>query len=164
MSYNLFKAELKNKVFVQHKDKNKFAQAFATAYNNLVLRHFDSLSGGGTFSTISTGLPTLIQGIQSMQTLNYTAKSAINFFKQISPYIYAYWLGQTAIGITGVTVITNTGNFQGPNIPQNSDGDIFMDILIGCIAAHLLTISGTYTNFYPSFTVPWSGSLLLTTP
>jgi len=164
MSYSLFKAELFKEVFVQHKDPTKFARAFSTAYNNLITRHFESLTGGGVFVAASAGLPGLIQGVQTVMDLNKTSRSPVNFFQLISPYIYTYWIGQTAIGPTGVATVIGTGSFTGAPIPQNSDINIFVDVLIGVISTHLLSLTGTYINAYTGITTPWSGALMFTFP
>lgn len=164
MSYQLFKAELKQKVYIQHKDANKFPAAFATAYNNLVMRHFDTLTGGGKLVRISAGKPLLETSIKSIMMLNRVNSAEINWFNQIAPFIKLYWTAQQIIGPTGFVTITYPGEWIGPYIKQNNNINIFINTLVGVISTHIMTMVGTYTNAYTGITTPWSGALLRTTP
>lgn len=149
---------------MQHVSRMQFAQVVGTAYNNLVLRHFETLTGGGIVVAAPVGLPGLIQGIYSITEQNLHQHNDVNFFDQIAPFIYTYWIGQTMPGSLGIATVTGTGNFSGPIPPKNFDAVIFVNILIGVVATHILTLTGTYLNYYTGATTPWSGGTLLTFP
>lgn len=164
MSYQLFKVELMTKVFKAHDSRTKFGSSFATAYNNLIQRHFDTITGGGVFITGNSRKPVLGNSINSILMTNYSKKIPVNFFDQIAPFIYAYWTGLNAIGPTGTCIVTYPGLFKGAPIPTNSDINIFINVAIGVISTHLKTMTGIYTNIYSGITTPWSGGTLITTP
>lgn len=164
MSYQLFKAELRNKVYKQHDSLNKFPSSFAAAYNNLVMRHFDTLTGGGKLVRISAGRPILQQSIYAQLMINRKSPAEVNFFNQIAPFIKIYWAGQQIIGPTGIVTITYPGEFIGPYLKQNQNINIFINTLVGVISTHIMTLTGMYTNAYTGITTPWSGALLRTTP
>ena len=164
MSLSLFKTEIMALTGMQHVSRMQFAQTVGTAYNNLILRCFETLSGGGQFLAAAAGTPTLINGIHSITEQNLNQHKDVNFFSQIAPHIYTYWAGQPCIGPLGVVTVTSPGNFQGPIVPQNFDATIFIGIFQGVVATHLLTLSGTYINSVTGVTTPWSGATLLTTP
>ncbi len=166
MSYKLFKAECMSTLFPPH--TNKFIQAItmSRAYNNLILNHVESLSGGGRFVAGGIKIPLLIAGMQLVFEAQRRAGAyaPINIFSLISPVIKLYWLGQVCVGPTGTVVVTNTGVFKGPKIPNNKSRDGFMKIFQGVVRTHILTLSGTYTNFYTGLTTPWSGAVLQSLP
>lgn len=164
MSYQLLKSELKLKLFKQHDDRRKVARVFSLAYDKFVMRHFDIITGGGKAIATSAKVPALKLGIESVLMKNLLSESRINFFNDIAPYIQTYWAGQTIIGSTGIVVISNTGVFKGPPIPENNSIDIWLNILQGVISVHMLTMTGTYTNYYTGITLPWSSASLQTTP
>lgn len=164
MSYTLLKSELKLKLYRQHDSRTKFASTLATAYDKFVNRHFEVISGGGKPVATSAKIPILQAGFQLILSMNLIKENRINFFNQIEPYIKAYWMGQVITGPAGIVVITNPGVFKGPPIVENNSIDIFLNILQGCIAVHMLTMTGVYTNYYTGITVPWSSALLKTIP
>lgn len=164
MSYNLFRTELKSKLYKQHDSKTKFASTLATAYDKFVNRHFDTMTGGGKPIGSSARIPMLQQGFQIMFTKNLFSEGRINFFSQMAPFFKAYWAGMVITGPTGIVVVTGTGFFQGPIVIENNSIDIFLNILQGCVAVHMMTMFGTYTNYYTGLTFPWTSALLLTTP
>ncbi len=164
MSFSLLKSELKLKLFKQHDDRKKFAKVLASAYDKFANRHFDIITGGGKPIALSARMPALRMGIESVLLKNLTSETRINFFNDISPYIKAYWSGVMIIGGTGQVVISNTGVFKGPPVVENNSIDIFLNILQGVIAVHMVTMSGTYTNYYTGVTIPWSSASLKTTP
>jgi hypothetical protein len=149
-----------------HGDNYRQAITIARAYNNLVLNHIETVSGGGKFVSGGVRIPLLIAGMQLVFETQRRAGSykKINIFNLISPVIKLYWMGQICVGPTGTVIVTNSGVFKGPHIPNNKSIDGFMKIFMGVIRTHLLTITGTYTNFYTGLTTPWSGALLKSLP
>lgn len=166
MSYRLFKAECMKSLRPAHSNKYKQAITIARAYNNLVLNHIETVSGGGKFISGGLRIPLLIAGMQLVFETQRRAGSykKINIFNLIGPVIRLYWMGQVCIGPTGTVIVTNPGVFKGPHIPNNKSIDGFMKIFMGVIRTHLITISGSYTNFYTGLTTPWSGALLKSLP
>ena len=165
MSYQVFKAEVLAGLAKPHSDKLKPAKVLAKAYNNLIQRHFETLTGAGQFSLAAAGTSGLIAGFHAAFTQNYaSANKRVNIFQQLAPYIYTYWAAQTAIGPLGIATVTYTGNFSGPIIPESNNPTLWLDVFIGVIATHILTLVGTYTNFVTGATTPWTGALLLTFP
>jgi hypothetical protein len=165
MSYAAFKFEVISQLYPPHSDTVRQAQVIGTAYNNLVLRHFDTLSGGGQYLLGSARLPVLISGLQAIFALNRASGfSAVNIFRQIGPLLKAYWAGATIIGPLGVTVVSSPGNVFGPVIPQTTNYTVFLNIFCGVLYAHMLTLAGTFTSYWFGRTTPWGGALLLSTP
>lgn len=166
MSYKLFKAECMKSLRPAHTNKYKQAITIARAYNNLILNHIETVSGGGKFVTGGLRIPLLIAGMQLVFEAQRRAGSyyKINIFKLIAPVIRLYWFGQVCVGPTGTVIVSSTGVFKGPSIPNNKSIDGFMKIFMGVIRVHLLTLTGTYTNFYTGLTTPWSGALLKSLP
>lgn len=164
MSFQLLKTELKLKLGKQHDDRTKLAKALATGYDKLVNRHFDIITGGGKPIATTARVPALQIGIQSVLLKNLTSETRVNFFNDIAPYIKAYWAGMLIIGGTGQVIISNTGVFKGPPVVENNTIDVWLNILQGVIAVHLVTMTGTYTNYYTGATIPWSSASLKTTP
>lgn len=166
MSYKLFKAECMLSLRPAHSNKYIQAITISRAYNNLVLNHIETMSGGGKFVTGGLRIPLLIAGMQLVFEAQRRAGSykKINIFKLIAPVIKLYWVGQVCVGPTGTVIVSNTGVFKGPHIRNNKSIDGFMKIFMGVIRTHLITISGTYTNFYTGLTTPWSGALLKSLP
>lgn len=165
MSYQTFKAEVLAGLTKPHTDKMKPARILATAYHNLILRHIESLTGGGVFLLGTAKLPGLIAGFHAAFTQNLaSANKRVNIFQQLAPYIYTYWAGNTALGALGVAIVSGTGSFSGPIIPESNSPTLWLDVFIGVIAIHLKTITGTYTNYVSGATTPWSGVTLLTFP
>lgn len=164
MSYQLFKSELKLKLFKQHDDDRKVARVLAAAYDKLVLRHFDIITGGGKVIGSSAKVPILRSGIEAILRKNKLSDRRVNFFNDIAPYIKAYWSGLTIVGSLGTVIISNTGVFKGPPVVENNNIDIWLSILQGVVAVHMVTMTGTYTNYYTGVTIPWSSASLKTTP
>lgn len=164
MSWALFRSEINALTGMQHVSRIQFAQVIGKAYNGLVGRTTEQLTAGGRVIAYQAGLPSLIRGIYSTTEMNLGQHKMVNFFTQISPYIYSYWAGKTIIGPTGIVSIQNVGRFKGPIIKQNLTFQIWINIFIAVCRVHLLTLSGTYTNNVTGLTTPWSGALLLTTP
>lgn len=162
MSYKLFKAEVMASLIPRHLNKFKQAITMARAYNNLVLNHVETISGGGRFVAGGLKIPLMIAGMQLVFEAQRRASSyaKINIFTLLAPVIKLYWMGQVCVGPTGTVIVTTTGVFKGPKIPNNSSTDGFMKLFMGVSRAHILTLSGTYTNFYTGVTTPWSGALL----
>lgn len=164
MSYSLFKTEIGALTGMQHVSRLQFAQVVGKAYNGLVERHFETLTGSGKVVAPIARLPALIQGIYSITESNLAQSNDVNFFSQIAPFIYTYWAGQVMMGPLGIATITSTGIFQGPIVPQNFNIQIWLNVFVGVVAVHILSLIGTYTNYVSGITSPWSGGLLLTTP
>ena len=164
MSYSLFRTEIGALTGYQHISRMQYSQVISSAYNNLILRCFETLTGGGIVVGASARLPLLYNGILSTCEMNLHQSNNVNFFNQISPYIYSYWAGQTIPGPLGLVTITGTGSFKGPIIAQNFNIQIFISIFCGVVATHILTLTGQYLNYVTGVVSPWSGALLLTTP
>lgn len=164
MSYQLFKAEILGNLTKPHTSKTKTANVITTAYTNLIMRSFETITGGGQFIQSPLRKLPLQIGIQTVLTLGLLKQNRFNFFNEIGPYFKSFWAGQTCLGTTGVIVITSPGIFQGPIIPESSNFTIWLDVFIGVIATHLLTLTGNYTNYYSGVTTPWSGALFMVLP
>jgi len=166
MSYRLFKLECLKTLRPPHLNKYKQAITIARAYNNLVINHVETMTGGGKFVSGGLRIPLLIAGMQLVFEAQRRAGSyvKINIFKLISPIIKLYWSGQVCVGPTGVVVITSTGIFKGPAIPNNNNAQGFMQMFMAASRAHILTLTGTYTNYYTGLTTPWTGALLQSLP
>lgn len=165
MSYRLFKAECMKSLRPAHSNRFKQAITMARAYNNLVLNHLETMSGGGVFLSGGLRIPLLIAGLQLIfETQRHTGRTKINIFTLMAPVIQSYWIGQVCVGPAGTVIVTSPGVFKGPRIPNNTSIDGFMKIFMGVIRTHILTLSGTYTNFYTGATTPWSGALLKSLP
>lgn len=164
MSFQLFKQEILGRIGKQHESRTKTSKIIADAYVNLIMRHFETISGGGQFMTIQSKKQILARGIQNNFEMNIKSDRRINVWDQLAPHIYSAWTGNQCIGPTGMVMITGTGVFKGPPIPENDDPKIWLEVFCGVIAVHLTTLIGTYTNFVTGVTIPWSGVLLKTFP
>ncbi len=166
MSHRLFKLECLLSLRPPHLDKYRQAITIARAYNNLVLNHIETMTGGGKFVSGGLRIPLLIAGMQLVFEAQRRAGAykKINIFKLISPIIRLYWTGQVCVGPTGVVVITSPGVYKGPAIPNNNSVEGFMKMFMAVNRAHLITLTGTYTNYYTGVTTPWSGALLKSLP
>lgn len=149
---------------MQHVSRIQFAQVVGKAYNGLVERSFETLTGAGKVIAPSAKLPGLISGIYSITESNLAQTNQVNFFSQIAPHIYTYWAGAVITGPLGIVNVQGTGVFAGPIVPQNYNIEIWLAIFLGVVATHILTLVGTYINSVTGITTPWSGALLLTTP
>lgn len=165
MSYKLFKYEVLSSLYPKHTDRFRQAITLARAYNNLVLQHYEPLTGGGKFIAGTIKVPLIAANFQAIfEAQRKTGFNKINIFKLLKPSIDFYWSGMVCIGSLGIVTVTSPGVFKGPAIPNNTDTEGFMDIFSAVIRAHLLTISGTYVNYYTGATTPWSGATLLSLP
>lgn len=164
MSYSLFRSEINALTGMQHVSRIQYAQIISSAYNGLVMRSFESLTGGGQYIGASAKLPGLFQGIHSITESNLNQHKTVNFFSQIAPHIYTYWAGAVIPGPLGLVTLTSTGNFKGPIIKQNFNFQIWINTFIGVVAVHIMSLVGTYLNYVTGVTTPWSGALLITTP
>lgn len=164
MSYSLFRAQINALTGMQHVSRIQFAQTIANAYNGLVERSFETLTAGGIVVGAVAGLPGLTAGIYSITEKNLHQTKEVNFFTQIAPFIYQYWVGKTIVGPTGVVTITTTGNFKGPMIKQNFTFQIWITTFVAVVAVHIMSLQGMYVNNTTGLTSPWSGALLITTP
>lgn len=164
MSYSLFRMELLSKLKKQHDSRTKFASTLAKAYDKFANRHFEVLSGGGRLIATQARVPILQAGIQLIMEKNLLSRSRVNLINDLEPYIKAYWSGMLIIGGAGQVIITNAGFLKGPPIIENNNLEIMIAILIGCLSIHMLTMTGTYVNYYTGVTTPWSSVLLRTIP
>lgn len=164
MSYRLLKSELKVQLFKQHNDRYKFAKVLSNAYVKFVMRHFDTLTGGGKPAGITAKGTVLKRQIQTILDKNFKSERKINFFNDLEPFIKTFWTGVTITGPTGIVIINNPGIFKGPPVIENNNIDIWLGILNGVIGIHMLSMTGIYTNAYTGITVPWTSALLKTTP
>jgi hypothetical protein len=165
MSYNTFKGEILAGLNKAHKDKTKGSRVIAQAYVNLIMRSFEGMTGGGIFLTMPASLGTLQSGLQQVFLTSLTSQTKrMSQYDMWAPYIYAAWVGQTAVGPIGSATVLYTGNWKGTPIPESGNEQVWLDVLIGIMSTHILTLSGTYLNFYTGLVTPWSGVTLLVLP
>lgn len=165
MSYSAFKAEILGGLQTQHRDKTKASRVVSMAYTNLVLRHYETLTGAGQYFLASGMTAGLQAGLQAIFLKNLASEhNRISQYNLWAPYIYSYWAGATIPGPLGIAVVTGTGTWSGPPMPENKDPQLWLRVLTGVIASHITSLLGTYTNYYTGYTTPWSGGLLLTFP
>jgi hypothetical protein len=165
MSYFLFKAELLASLVPPHQSKTKQARVIADAYTDLVLRHFEVMTGGGRAILAPTRTSVLRNGLQSVFDANrkYGARP-VNVFTQMAPAFYSYWNGQTVVGPLGYATVTFPGIFKGPTIPGNLNYAAWLNIFCAVLAAHIMTLGGTYRNLFLKRDFEWSGSMFLACP
>lgn len=162
MSFKLFKSEVLGNLRTQHDSKTKTSQIIGTAYNNLVQRMIEPLTGGMTFYSCIPKTPSLITGIQSVFTKNITSsKKSVNIFKQFEPFILSYWAGANTVGPLGAVTITSTGSFKGPIIPENTNPTLWLDVFCAVASVHIKSLVGIYVNSASGTTTPWSGAMLV---
>jgi len=165
MSYQLFKFQVLSNLYPKHSDRVKQARVLAQAYNTLVLNHYEPLTGGGKFLSGTAKVPLLTLQLQQIfDNQRRTGTTKINIFSLMKPAIDAYWTGMTCVGPLGAVIVTSTGNFSGPSIPNHNSDATFMDIFSAVFRVHLLTLSGNYINYVTGATTPWSGATLLSLP
>jgi len=165
MSYNAFKVEVLSGLQTAHGDKIRGSRVMAQAYINLISRHMEIITGGGSVIGMPAGLPALQAGLQTIFLQSWTSQTTMQSqFNMWAPYIYTAWAGQMIVGPTGFVAVLNTGSWAGPPIPQNLDPRLWLDVLIAVITTHIISLSGTYTNYFTGMTTPWSGALLQTFP
>lgn len=165
MSYETFKGEILAGQIKPHTDKTRGARVIAQAYTNLVLRHFETLTGAGQYFSAPAMTATLQAGLQGVFTQNLLSETnRVPQFNKWAPYIYSYWAAATIPGPLGIVVVTYTGNWVGPVMPETNDPQLWLRVLSGIIYTHIISLAGTYTNYFTGITSPWSGGLLLTFP
>lgn len=165
MSYQLFKYQVLQNLYPKHLNKYKQSITLAKAYNTLVLNHFEPLTGGGKFVAGTLKVPLIAANFQAIfEFQRRSGFNKINIFKLLKPSINFYWTGMVCVGPAGIVTVTSPGVWKGPSIPPNTSMEMFMNIFSGVIRAHLLTLSGTYTNIYTGITTPWSGATLQSLP
>ena len=165
MSYSLFQAEILAGLRSPHSDKTRGAEVIAKAYTNLILRHFETLTGAGQYYSAPTKTAILQSGLQTIFLQNLSAETnRVSQFNKGGPYMKLFWAGAVIPGPLGIVTVTNTGTWKGPVMPENNDPTLWLRVLCGITATHLLSLSGTYLNFYTGATSAWSGGLLLTFP
>lgn len=165
MSFTLFKAELLGRLLPPHASPVKQAIVLSTAYNNLVLRKFEVLTGAGTAVNSAPKVPALQAGLQAIFELNRRVGFArINFFEMLNPVLLAFWSGMVYVGPLGVATVLFPGVIIGPTIPESTSFVAWMNILCGALAAHMLTLAGIYVNTILGIPLPWSGVFLIPCP
>jgi len=165
MSFTLFKAELLGRLLPPHSSPVKQAITLATAYNNLVLRKFEILTGAGTAVNSAPKVPALQAGLQLIFTLNREVGfTRINFFDMLNPFLMAFWAGMTYVGPLGTATVLFPGILLGPVIPETTSFFAWLNILCGALAAHMLTLAGIYINSLTGIPLPWSGVFLIPCP
>jgi len=165
MSFPLFKGEMLGQLVPQHSSKTKQSRIFATAYNNVARRHHEVMTGGGTVTLGGIKVPIMTGLAQSIFSFNRISQfKKFNFFSQLAPVVYSYWMGQVIVGPLGIVNVTYPGLLVGPAIPETDSFSTWLNMLCAVLAAHMMTLAGTYTNFYTKKTHPWSGAMLLPCP
>lgn len=167
MSYTLFKLELLSNLVPSHSSTTKQASSIARAYDNIVSRHFEVLTGAGRVTGSSARVPILQNGFQSVFDLNRKAGfNKLNIWTMMSPFIYSYWAGMMGNGPLGMFTVTFPGVFRGPVIPESVSYEAWLNIFCAVAYTHILTLAGIalITALPVPITVPWSGVLLLACP
>lgn len=165
MSFTLFKAELLAGLLPPHASPVKQAQVMSQAYNNLVLRKFEILTGAGTAVNSTPRVPALQAGLQAIFELNRRVGiSRINFFDMLNPLLMAFWSGMLYVGPLGTATVLFPGVLLGPIIPESTSFVAWLNIICGALAAHMLTLVGIYINNLTGIPLPWSGVFLIPCP
>ena len=161
MSWSIFRTRCLALTGRQHVKPPQFARTVANAYHQSVIRHLDTVTGGGR--VLGTTPAPLYAGLLKVmyQNLNSNSK-AVSLISQLQPYIYAYWAPAFIVGRIGVVKITGTGKYTGLYVAQNFDFNIILNHMIYTFAIHMKTLTGIYTSTaLPSVTTPWSGAALV---
>lgn len=168
MSWTTFHSECMALTGMTHVSRVQFAEKMATAYHNCILRHFETLTSGGTVVNTSPKLPMLIQGFLAVCNQNMAQHNQVNWIQQIGQFILQYWVGALITGPTGFVNVTSTGTWTAPPVAPNYDFNIILYTFEAVARTHLVTLTGIYTSTVviipPPMTTPWSGGLLQTTP
>ena len=166
MSWSVFKAKCNVLTGNPHVTPELFAFTIADAYVSCMNLHFDSMSAGGTLTTMTAKLPLLQQQILMYCNLNRQSTADVDFLAQIGPAIVNCWPASIIVGPTGITTITSPGTWGNVKVPPNTNFQIILDALEMACRVHLTTLAGTYvsTVIVPPPTVPWNGSLLQSLP
>lgn len=162
MSWSVFKAQLGALTGIQHLSRQQYANTVATAYDMCIMRHFDTLSGGG--KVIVPGKALLLeQQILGILELNATNHAQVNLVQQFGPAIKAYWTGAQILGPAGSASVNFTGVWLALPMPQNMSFQIMINNIAITAQIHLLSLVGTHKMFsFPWAVVPWSGGFLRT--
>lgn len=161
------KAECQALTGMQHVSRIQFAQKLGTAYHSCVLRHFETLTAGGTVISTAPALAPLIQGFYATCEQNMTQHNQVDWISQVGKYILLYWAGAVIVGPTGIVNVLSTGTWVTVPVVPNTNFNIFMTTFITACRIHLTTMSGMYINTVivpPIPPIPWTGALLQTTP
>lgn len=168
MSWSIFHTECMALTGQKHVSRQQYAQKMSQAYHNCVMRHFESLTGGGVVVNTAANLPALYQGFLVTGEMNMVQHKNVNWVQQIGKYIMAYWAGAFISGPTGFVNVTYTGSWTAIPVPQNLDFNLILLAFANTARIHLLTLMGIYTSTVviipPPVTTPWSGALLVTIP
>jgi hypothetical protein len=149
----------------QHVSKEQFAQTVSSAYNQVVLLHFDSMTAGGKVVNSAPKLMPLYQGVLSICNLNIQQHNQTNFLQQLAPHIQTYWAGIIITGPTGIVTVTSPGSFTGIPVLPNNNFNILLNAMIAAFRIHILTLTGQYvSSVVPGLVSPWSGIFLQTIP
>lgn len=165
MSWKLFASSMGVLTGIQHVSRDQFSDVMSKSYHECVLRHVDTMTGGGKVLGAEAKLKPFRDGILSICESNLGTATDINFLEQITPLIYAYWAGLTVLGPIGVVAITGTGTYTSPKCPQNLDFNVILSqYMLPAYRVHIATLIGIYTTtvIVPPFTSPWSGGSLIT--
>jgi len=92
MSWKIFHTECMALTGMPHISTLQFAQRMAMAYHNCVLRHFESMTGGGVVISTTPFVPMLVAGFIYISAQNATQHSQVNWLSQIGKYIKNYWI------------------------------------------------------------------------
>lgn len=165
MSWSLFVTECQALTGMKHVSRVQYSQIMASAYQNCVQRHFETVTGLGTPVSLIPKYPILYNGFLNTCEENLGSHREINWLRQIGKFIIRYWDGAVIVGPTGIVTVTNMGNWLAPNIKQNLDFNIMLYSYAATARIHLMTLAGTYVStVIPGLSTPWSGVTLQTTP
>ena len=166
MSWSTFHTECSALTGMQHVSRVQFSQKLATAYHNSILRHFETLTAGGTVINTAPAVTTLYNGFLVSCEQNMMQHNQVNWLQQIGQYVMLYWAGAIIIGPTGIVNVTGTGSWTAPPVVPNLDFNIILWTMEAACRIHLMTLTGIYTSTVttPPLVTPWSGALLQTTP
>lgn len=166
MSWSTFHVECMALTGQKHVSRTQFAARMSGAYHNCMLRHFDSMTAGGTAITIAAMQPILFQGFLTICEQNLNQHNGVNWAQQIGNYVIQYWTGAVIVGPIGIVNVTYPGSWIAPYVPQNLDFNLILYSIEAAARVHLATMLGIYTSTVttPPVTTPWSGAMLQTFP
>lgn len=165
MSWSLFKTKYLTLTGRQHVTTELFARTIATAYDDVINLHFDSMTAGGKVINSAPKLLPFYQGILSICTQNLNTHNDVMFLQQIGIYVQAYWAGIIIVGPTGTSSVLSSGIWTPIPVKQNFNVTILLDAMIMCFRNHIMTLTGLYvSSVIPGVSSPWSGASLQTLP
>lgn len=165
MSWSVFHTKCMALTGMKHVSRVQYSQIMSSAYHESVLRHFDTMTGGGVVINTSPKLLTLYNGFLSICETNMGQHNAVNWLQQVGSFIITYWTGAVITGPTGVVTVTSPGTWTAPPVVQNLDFNIILYTFEAVARVHIATLLGTYvSSVVPGVTAPWSGALLATIP